>query len=88
MANETAKKSSAREGYEDIYIDKGASEDEPNLFVGINGVNYILPKGKTASVPAHVAAEIRRSKRAQEIRDENSEKLIEAAKVPMPALSK
>ena len=64
----------------DIFIPKGYANDEPNLFVGINGVNYILPKGKTSSVPAHVAEEIKRSLKAQERQDENSEKLLEAAR--------
>ena len=64
----------------DIFIPKGYANDDPNLFVGVNGVNYILPKGKTSSVPAHVAEEIQRSLKAQEKQDENSEKLLEAAK--------
>lgn len=64
----------------DIFIPKGYANDDPNLFVGINGVNYILPKGKTSSVPPHVAEEIKRSLKAQERQDENSEKLLEAAR--------
>lgn len=64
----------------DVFIPKGYANDEPNLFVGINGVNYILPKGKTSKVPAHVAEEINRSLKAQEKQDENSEKLLEAAR--------
>lgn len=64
----------------DIFIPKGYANDDPNLFVGVNGVNYILPKGKTSRVPAHVAEEIKRSLKAQEKQDENSEKLLEAAK--------
>ena len=64
----------------DVFIPKGYANDEPNLFVGINGVNYILPKGKTSKVPAHVAEEINRSLKAQEKQDENSDKLLEAAR--------
>ena len=64
----------------DVFIPKGYANDEPNLFVGIHGVNYILPKGKTSKVPAHVAEEINRSLKAQEKQDENSEKLLEAAR--------
>lgn len=64
----------------DIFIPKGYANDDPNLFVGINGVNYILPKGKTSSVPAHVAEEIQRSLKAQEKQDENSEKMLEKAR--------
>jgi hypothetical protein len=68
---------------EDIFIPKGYANDDPNFFVSVNGTNYILPKGKTSSVPVHIAEEIRRSLKAQEIQDENTEKLIEKAKQPI-----
>lgn len=61
-------------------IPKGAANDDPNLFVGVNGVNYLLPRGKKVMVPAHVAAEIDRAIRAQEIRDENIDRMLEASK--------
>ena len=64
---------------EDIHIPKGFAAEEPNLLVGINGVNYILPKGKTSSVPAFVAAEIRRAQKAQNRMDETIDQLMEAA---------
>lgn len=53
----------------DIHIPRGSANDDPNLFVSVNGVNYLLPKGKTSSVPVCVAAEIRRSWEAQEMLD-------------------
>ena len=68
---------------EDIFIPKGYANDDPNLFVSVNGKNYLLPKGKTSSVPKHVAEEIRRSLKAEEIQDENAEKLLEKAKQPI-----
>ena len=55
----------------EVFIPKGYANDEPNLFVGVNGVNYILPKGKTSKVPPHVAYEINRSLKAQQMQDEN-----------------
>ena len=64
---------------EEIYIPKGAANDDPNLFVGHNGVNYILPKGKTSKVPAAVAAEIKRSIKAQEMQDERIDKMLKEA---------
>ena len=68
---------------EDIFIPKGYANDDPNLFVSVNGENYLLPKGKTSNVPSYVAKEIRRSLKAQEIQDENAEKLLEKAKQPI-----
>lgn len=64
----------------EVYIPRGRENDDPNLFVGINGVNYLLPKGKTHKVPRAVAREITRSLMAQNRQDENSEKLMNAAK--------
>ena len=64
---------------EEIYIPKGAANDDPNMFVGHNGVNYVLPKGKTSKVPANVAAEIKRSLRAQERMDEHIDEMLKEA---------
>ena len=64
----------------EIFIEKGYANDDPNLFVSVNGVNYLLPKGKKSMVPAHVAAEIERSKRAAQKQDENMEQMLEASK--------
>ena len=70
----------AEEPKVEIFVPKGYANDEPNLFIGVNGVNYILPKGKTSKVPKAVADEFYRSQKASEIRDSNSEKLLEASK--------
>lgn len=55
----------AEEKREKIFIPRGSDNEEPNLFVAINGVNYLLPKGKESTVPKAVADEIRRSWMAQ-----------------------
>ena len=68
---------------EDIFIPKGYGNDDPNLFVSINGKNYILPKGKTSNVPTYVAEEIRRGWKAQEKRDAKSDQMLENGKEPM-----
>ena len=64
----------------EVFVPKGYANDEPNLFVSVNGVNYLLPKGKKSLVPAHVAKEIERSKRAAERQDEKMEQMLEASK--------
>ena len=61
---------------EKLFIPKGASNEDPNLFISVNGVNYLLPKGKESMVPAHVAAEYRRSVSAQERQDRSRERLL------------
>ena len=78
--NETAAVKAAKEEYVEVFVPKGYANDEPNLFVSVNGVNYLLPKGKKSKVPAHIAAEIERSKAAAEKQDENIEQMLEASK--------
>ena len=51
----------------EIFIPRQSDREDPNLFVGINGVNYLLPRGKKSMVPQSVAAEIERSGRAADI---------------------
>ena len=50
----------------EVFIPRGGDRADPNLFVGINGVNYLLPRGKKSMVPAAVAAEIERADRASD----------------------
>lgn len=67
--------------YEEIWIPRAQANEDPNLFVGVNGVNYILPKGKKSKVPKAVADEIRRSQDAQAEADDRSARMEEAAKL-------
>ena len=84
MANNENKASkpaeTTKENRVEVFVPKGYANDDPNLFVSVNGVNYLLPKGKKSMVPAHVAAEIERSKRAAEKQDEKMEQMLEASK--------
>jgi hypothetical protein len=80
MANNENKASKTAEERVEVYIERGAANDDPNLFVSVNGVNYLLPRGKKSLVPAHVAEEIARSKRARDKMDETIDKMLEASK--------
>lgn len=63
----------------DLFVDKGYANDEPNHIVSVNGVLYVLPKGKTSKVPKFVADEYNRSKRAQQRLDETVDKMLAEA---------
>ena len=84
MANNENKASKPAETTKDnrveVFVPKGYANDDPNLFVSVNGVNYLLPKGKKSLVPDYVAAEIERSKKAAEKQDEKMEQMLEASK--------
>ena len=59
-----------------LYIPRGSSNEDPNFFISINGVNYLLPKGKESLVPPEVAAEYERSQRAVNVGDRNKDRMI------------
>ncbi len=73
MAN--TKTSNRGEARVEVAIPRGADREDPNLFVGLNGVGYLLPRGRRSSVPAAVAAEIARSERARDALDETRDEL-------------
>lgn len=79
MATEKKETTIPDENREKIFIPRGNANDEPNLFVSINGKNYLLPRGKESEVPPEVAYEIKRSWKAQSKMDETIDKLKEAA---------
>ena len=70
----------AKDNRVEVFVPKGYANDEPNLFISVNGVNYLLPKGKKSMVPDFVAEEFYRSQKAQEILDHNMEQMLEASK--------
>lgn len=63
----------------EIYVPKGNANDEPNLLISVNGVNYLLPKGKTSKVPKFIAEEFKRSQRAVETQDKHVDKMLAEA---------
>lgn len=63
----------------DLFVEKGYANDEPNLVISVNGVLYVLPKGKTSKVPKFVADEYYRSRKAQQRLDETVDKMLAEA---------
>ena len=85
MSESKVKSEAKTEELVEVYVPKGSPKDDPNLFVGINGKNWLLPKGKTSKVPAYVAEEYNRHLAAVESYTETissiqeSEKAVNAA---------
>lgn len=75
-----AKTNTTAEERVELFIPKGQVNDDPNFFISVNGVNYLLPRGKKSMVPSHIKAEYERSVKAQERMDENIDKMLEASK--------
>lgn len=74
-AREEDTRDAAEDDRVEVFIPKGYAGDEPNLFVSVNGKNYLLPRGKKSRVPAHVAYEINRAIKAQEILDQHIDEM-------------
>lgn len=49
----------------DMFVDRDPSDDNPNLVIGFNGKNYVMPRGEVSRVPKYIKEEYERSKRAQ-----------------------
>jgi hypothetical protein len=64
----------------ELFVPRGSSNDDPNLLIGLNGVNYLLPRGKTSLVPPAIKAEYERSVRAQEKMDRRIDEMLESAR--------
>lgn len=84
MANTENKASKPVEKVKDdrveIFVPKGYANEDPNMFISVNGVNYLLPRGKKSLVPANVAEVFYRSQKAQEYLDQTMEQMLEASK--------
>lgn len=68
------KKTEAEDKIE-VFIPRGDRNSDPNMYVSVNGKNYLLPKGKTSLVPKCVADEIERANYAQRMLDESIDAL-------------
>ena len=57
-----------------ITLPRARAGEDPTYFVAINGVNYLIPKGKAVDVPPAVAAEINRAQAAEEYYHDDAER--------------
>lgn len=71
---ETAKKDRV-----ELFIPRGTASDDVNEVIGLNGVLYVLPRGKKSLVPAAVAEEYYRAQSEAAAFDECVAKKLEAS---------
>lgn len=64
-AAETTASVNPAEELVDLFVDRDPSDDNPNLVIGFNGKNYVMPRGEVSRVPKYIKEEYERSKRAQ-----------------------
>lgn len=61
----------------DVFVPRETGDTDPNLVIGINGKLWLLPKGKTSTVPDFVAYEYKRSLGAARFSQEHAERMID-----------
>ena len=59
-----------------IYVPKTTALDDPNVLIAVNGVNYVIPRGKEVEVPEAIAKEFYRAQKAQSMWDERSASMV------------
>lgn len=67
----------------EIYVPRGRSNEDPNLLISVNGVNYLVPRGKKSMVPDFVAYEYSRAMEAESALYELKEQMIEQGQDPI-----
>lgn len=80
MASNKAAEQAAEDTRVEVFVPKSYANDDPNMFVSVNGVNYLLPRGKKSMVPPEVKAEIDRAVAAQERMDAHIEEMLEVSR--------
>lgn len=83
MATTNTNKATDNENKVELYVEAGYSKDDPNEFISVGGINYILPKGETSMVPPCVKYEYERSRRAISRQKKNSDALLKKAEQPV-----
>ena len=64
----------------ELYVPRGAQNEEQTLLISVNGQNFVLPRGKTSLVPEVVKAEYERAERAKERLEKKRDALLNAAR--------
>lgn len=79
MAN--AVKNTAEERV-DVFVPRGGVHEDPNLYVCINGKEFLLPRGQTSNVPVYVKDAVECLYRAQTYQEKHSQALIDKTHTP------
>ena len=71
----------------EVFIPKRPGDGDPNLYVGINGKSYLIPKGRKVLVPEEVAQEVTRAAAAESAQTEEQERRAAEAEKMWGALN-
>ena len=66
----------------DVFVPRGGANEDPNLYVCINGREFLLPRGQSSNVPVYVKDAVDCLFRTQNYQEQHSNELIEKTKRP------
>jgi hypothetical protein len=79
MAEKTTKAAEKQaEDLVEVFIPVRDKRD-PNFYISINDKSWLMPRGATYKLPRYVAEEIKRSQRAEAMRDRNQQVMLDNA---------
>lgn len=59
----------------ELFVDRDPSDENPDILIGINGKNWVMPRGEASVVPRYVADEYKRSVAAQYKADKTAKEM-------------
>jgi len=57
-----------------VNLPRARGSEAREVFVGVNGINYLIPKGQEVAVPECVAEELNRAALAERFMDEEKDR--------------
>jgi hypothetical protein len=82
MSNTKAKPAPSPDPRVTVTLPRPRANEARELFVAVNGREFLIPKGVPVRVPPCVAEELRRAEAAEARMDERRERLLEAGRRP------
>ena len=64
----------------DVRVPRSTNPNDPGVYVSVNGVSFLLPHGKTSSVPRFIADEYERMQRAEAAYYDKIDAMVKASK--------
>lgn len=81
--NTTNTTKAAKDERVDVFVPRAGVNEDPNLYIGINGKEFLLPKGQVSCVPVYVKEAVECLYRANTYQEKHSQELIKKGLTPL-----
>lgn len=83
MANTNNTLKSTKEDRVDVFVPPAGVNEDPNLYICINGKEFLLPRGQVSRVPVYVKEAVDCLYITQTYREQHSQELIKKGEKPI-----